>query len=190
MTCDAVRDQLEAGEHSPEIDRHLAACAECRQYQEDFLALASRVRDLPRSVVPARPLWDGIERRLARPARLTFRRFLPLAAALALAAGATLWSTLRRPASEGGPPVAASLAREDTYLAAAGELESALDADRLLPAVAAALRRDLDVLDQALAESREALMRDPGNDVLQALHLSAARRRFELLRRVIQFTSS
>jgi hypothetical protein len=77
------------------------------------------------------------------------------------------------------------LAQEDAFRSAAADLDSlALAFDHVrLPAIAAALTRDLRLIDTALAESGAALRKDPSNTVLQSLYLSAHHQKLELLRR-------
>lgn len=191
MTCDELRDGLERRDPvSGVMERHLATCPECRQYRDDLDALTPHVGNLPRSVAPARPLWEGIERRLARPAPSRFRYLLPLAAALVLAAAALLWNSRR---SGGGAPAFAPqvfTTHEDAWLHAADELESVLAEGRLLPVAVAAVRRDLEVLDQAILEAREALAAEPDNELLRELYRSVTRRRLDVLRHASQFASS
>ena len=142
-------------------------------------ALDARVRDLPRSIEPPRDLWPGIERRLP-PRRRGLPAWLPIAAVLALAVlGAALWRRAARDVP--APPVVASV---DPAHGAETELLAALDgpASTLSPATRETLRRNLAVIDTALAESRRALAQDPGNGDMQALVRLAQRQRLDLLR--------
>ena len=197
MICEWVRDRLDdyaAGRlQAGDADRvrsHLKGCAECRLDLEAARALAPLVPTLPRSVLPQRSLWEGIERRMVRSApRLQLRRLLPLAAALALVAGSSLVAVwrLRKADSVPGPVpqgVALQVAR---YQAAASDLAGAALADppRLVPAAAHAVRRDLQVLDGAIRESDQALRKDPENPALQELLLSAHRKKLAVLRQAV-----
>ncbi|HEX5634591.1 MAG TPA: hypothetical protein VFX50_15220 [Gemmatimonadales bacterium] len=149
--------------------------------------LARRARELPRSIEPARDLWPGIERRL-QPRRRRLPRWLPLAAALALAAGAWL---LGRTASRDVPgPVPVADAPAGT--GAATELLAALERDpgTLAPETLAALRRNLAVIDSALAESRAALARDPGDADAESWLRLVERQRADLLRQVVRLPRS
>jgi hypothetical protein len=191
MTCETLRDRLDhyvAGSldtaTAREIAAHLADCEECRADEAAARFLAPRVAALPRSVAPARPLWDGIASRL-EPRRFALRTWLPLAAALAIiSAGGLL--LVRSGADDAGPaPVAAADDGERAaYRTAAADLQAALlEGGRLTGATASALQRDVVTLDDAIDETGRALRSDPANPVLQQLHLSALRRKLETLRR-------
>jgi anti-sigma factor RsiW len=194
MTCESVRDRLDgyvAGTlddaSASDLRRHLEQCDECRADEAAARFLTPRVVALPRSVPPARPLWDGIESRLVpRQATRRFTTWLPLAATLALLAGAGWW-WLRQADAPVGVAVetpAALPSQAAAYKLAASDLQtSLLDQGKLEPTTANALRRDLATMDNAIAETSNALQGDPANEVLQQLHLSALRRKLDVLRR-------
>jgi hypothetical protein len=193
MTCESVRDQLDAyvagtiaDRSADEVRGHLEHCAECRADEAALRFLAPRVAALPRSVPPARPLWAGIESRLAPRRARRMMPWLPLAATLVLLAGAGWWlsrqtnnpETVAADASRALPSQAAA------YQLAATDLEaSLLDEGKLEPVTASALRRDLATMNTAIAETSSALRSDPANEVLQQMHLSALRRKLDVLRR-------
>jgi Putative zinc-finger len=103
------------------------------------------------------------------------------AADTAAATPAVHAATTAGPAAE---PAALRSALDD-YVTAIADLQKTLDAgrDRLSPATVAILRRNLQVIDGAIAESRAALARDPGNAELGDMVLSVYRAKLELLRR-------
>jgi hypothetical protein len=172
-------------------------------------ALARRARALPRALEPPRDLWPGIERRL-RPRRPRVPRWLPLAAALALAAGAWLLGRMAARSAPGPapvatapdagpsapvpvPPASAPLPAPDAALAdPARELLAALerDAGTLAPGTVAALRRNLAVIDSALAESRRALAADPGDGDAERWLRLVERQRLDLVRQVVRLPRS
>lgn len=132
---------------------------------------------------------------------------LALAASLAAAIGATLvWR--QAPAAPATPADAApivaqfdSLEPDDAvvvpanfadaqYDAAVGDLERVLrdHRDRLDPRTVIVLERNLRVIDDAIADARQALAGDPANALLNA-HLAGARqRKLDLLRRAALIT--
>jgi hypothetical protein len=62
--------------------------------------------------------------------------------------------------------------------------------DHLSPETLAKVEQALATIDLAIAEGREALLRDPGNAALSELVASNYRQKIELLRRVTQLASS
>jgi hypothetical protein len=192
MNCESLRDQLDhylagtlEGRSADEVRRHLEQCAECRADEAAARFLAPRVAALPRSVPPARPLWAGIESRLAPRRARRLVPWLPLAAMLALLAGAGWWWSRQSADPNAGAVTPAALPTQAAaYKLAATDLEtSLLDPGKLEPVTARALRRDLATMNTAIAETSDALRGDPANEVLQELHLSALRRKLDVLRR-------
>jgi hypothetical protein len=148
-------------------------------------ALDPLVRELPSSIEPPRDLWPGIERRLT-PRRRGLPRWLPLAAALALLLlGGAVLRRLARDPGPGAAPVATvdPSTTADPSATAERALLASLehDAGSLSPATIATLRRNLAIIDTALAESHRALAADPGNGDMQALLRLVQRQRATLL---------
>ena len=133
---------------------------------------------------------------------------LALAASLVAAVGAALVVTSRRPVTreraaapapivaqaESLEPEAAVVVPVDfadqQYEAAVTDLERMLreHRERLDPRTVVVLERNLRVIDDAIAEAREALAADPANALLNA-HLAGARqRKLDLLRRAALIT--
>lgn len=139
--------------------------------------LAARVRALPREVPPPHDLWPGIRRRLP-PRRRRLPAWLPLAAAIALVLLGS-WLTRSGPAMPAPSQLAGDAgARTAELLLAAIEREPGT----LAPETVAALRRNVALVDSAIAETERALALDPGNDDLQALVRLVRRQRLDLLR--------
>lgn len=194
MTCEECRDRLD--EHlagrlddsaAAAVQAHLDSCSECHADEAAARFLAPRIAALPREVRPARPLWAGIDRRLTHAPSRPWRRWLAVAAALAIMTGLA-WSSAvmlrwaQHPSGPGRTPPVAT--REMIWRDAATELETSLLAGKhLAPAVEAAVRRDMGVLDTAIREAGDALRADPGNPLLEDLYLGALRRKLEVLRR-------
>jgi len=71
--------------------------------------------------------------------------------------------------------------QEARFLAASQELLTGLEGQRLSPETMAIVRRNLEVIDAAIAELRVALERDPGNGELTRMLLATYQRKIELL---------
>ena len=88
----------------PAVETHLATCERCRADAAALAGLVAAARGLPRSIVPDRDLWAGIESRIAAASRrepgaghLRWRRVaLALAASVVLALGVRWWASARR----------------------------------------------------------------------------------------------
>jgi predicted anti-sigma-YlaC factor YlaD len=202
-----------------EIEEHLAACDACRQDARRLRQLVAHAAALPRSLAPEHDLWPAIEPRLARPwtwpARLGWGQSLLLAAA-ALAVvlvGGIVWRqqskgivrTAEMPAPDAGQlstvsatapeaplsdPVLARAERD--YESAANALLAALQQRRaaLRPETLAAVQADLQVIDRALAEVRQALAADPHNPELNRMLVSTHRKKVDVLRRVVMLSTA
>lgn len=202
---DYIDDELTPGERA-QIDAHLAACADCTATLEELREVVTRARTLP-ARPPADDLWPGIEPRVMaqpRSAVVPFqvramRRFsftLPqlVAAGLALMvmSGGGVWilqhggrATSMPPIAAADPAVVPAALSDPRYDEAIADLEQALAAGRadLDPGTVKILEANLDAIDKAIAQSREALAGDPANVYLNN-HLAEARqRKLALLRR-------
>jgi anti-sigma factor RsiW len=209
MNCDQVRDLLEAhvdgglGDAAGrEVDRHLARCPACSARLSRLRSLLADAQGLPRSIEPPRDLWPAISARLPPRSALPLRRarrtrtvtlrapWLAAAAVALIVMSSSVTLLLRRGASEpaagAGVGLPASIvALEGEYTTAAAEIASVLEQQRgALPREAvAALERSLRVLDDAIAESRGALARDPANAQLSQLLLATYQRKLDVLKR-------
>ncbi len=194
------------------VERHLAECLTCRREVNGLRALLARAEALPRDIAPARDLWAGIELRMGKgeegsgkggaDERPTFplprqgegvrgRGWLAAAAAvLALLATGTALLLLRdvpvpqladrpsaRPADR---PVWVVVEAE--YSRAASEVALGPERGTLAPETNAVVESGLRVVDQAIAESRAALARDPDSAELAHLVAAAYERKIDLLR--------
>ncbi|HEX7123490.1 MAG TPA: anti-sigma factor [Gemmatimonadaceae bacterium] len=107
-------------------------------------------------------------------------------------------ATTPAPAPGGAPAGAATTLpaamteAERGYLASVEELTAALEMARrqLSAETIAIVERNLALIDAAIAESRAALLQDPGNRVLMAVLDGTYRQKLELLRRAAQVGSS
>jgi len=161
--------------------------------------------ELPRRIEPPRDLWPQVAERISRgkmisaefgasPARPAWRQpaWLAAAAVVLVVLTSTVTAVLLR-----GRPEAASnqtpqglvadfASVESEYTSAADEILRAVQAGevQLSPATVAVLQKNLKVIDDAIAESREALAGDPANSALREMVLASYRHKLDLLRRV------
>jgi hypothetical protein len=77
------------------------------------------------------------------------------------------------------------------YDAAVADLEKALKAGRgrLDPSTVAVVEHNLQIIDQAINQAREALIGDPANSYLSSHLVEARRRKLDLLRRAAALTT-
>jgi hypothetical protein len=197
-----------------ELQLHLGQCEACRALLADLQRIRAVAESLEHPAPPD-GLWLQIAGRLrqegriqatARPPVPAGRRHavLAIAAGLVLAVGASLLALLPllrsgsssvEPARQGtaAGTEAVQSVEDDFRLAeehlqrgiakleeAAGADDSAFDAQ-----TAATLKKNLDVIDQAIAESRAALRSEPQNVVARDSLFSALRRKVALLQDTI-----
>lgn len=194
------------------IEQHLAECATCRSEVDRIRALLGTVFGLPRGIAPPPGLWSGIAERIRRPESFdvaragvrTRRAYAWLAAAailLVVASSAITARVLGRPGatvasrSDSTPASDDSGARtpgfrtvRDEYERMDRDLAALLEAQRekLAPETVAKVERNLDIIDRAIGEIREALAEDPGNKALQQLLKASYGHKAALLRQVSQ----
>lgn len=200
---DYVEGALE-GEERERVAAHLETCAECRAEAEGLASLLAEAAGLPREIRPPHDLWSGIDARLndathRRPATGLPRWALAAAALALVVVSAAVSSFLTRrwdeamahkvrrgvggveataPATEPGTAIGDEEAR---FLVASRELLEGLEAQDLSPETMAIVRRNLAVIDTAIAELHVALRRDPGNGELTRMLLATYQRKIDLL---------
>ena len=218
MTCTEIQDRLNdyvdgalPEAEFQEMELHLAGCAECRAEERLLRTLLAQAAALSEERLPRRDLWPEIAVRLdggalgsALWSRVSTWTGLAAAAAVVLVLGVLL----KRPGGPGSDPgaggtagqgmvkpVAASpetglIDAERDYLRATEELMAVIEArrDSLPPATREALTRNLQTIDQALQEIREALAKEPSNAQLNHLLASTHRKKVDVLRRVVKLT--
>lgn len=194
MTCEEVRERLDDWvarsldeRDGAAVAAHVAGCDACREEARALEGLLATAAELPREIRPPRDLWAGIDARLGEgPAAGVARRAgLPAwalaAAAIALVvvtAGVTSFLTRNDETVVLEPRGGDDEAR---FLAASQELLAGLEAQDLAPETMEIVRRNLDVIDAAIAELQAALERDPGNGELTRMLLATYQRKIELL---------
>jgi len=201
--------ELEAADRV-RIEAHLAGCADCRQVLEDLRLMVRRAGALD-DRPPEQDLWPAIEARIAsastadvvpldsRRRRIAFSVPQLAAAALALMALSTGIAAM---AMRGGAPSPVSAPAETgiravgvalpaptglaSYDAAIADLQQAIDQRRtqLDTATVRVIEQNLRVIDQAIAQARAALARDPNSTYLNGYLQRSLGRKLEFLRQV------
>jgi predicted anti-sigma-YlaC factor YlaD len=219
MTCQELDERLDAwvdGEldarAAAEVEAHLAGCALCQARERRLRQLLAHAASLPRSITPPRDLWPDIARRIGRERTWSWAAGRPQPWALAVAATvlvglvAVLWTgrapsavrtveipaatpEARRAALSVSDPVLAAAERD--YEAAANALLEALQKRQaeIQPETLVAVRANLEVIDRALAEVREALVKNPSNPELNRMLVATHRKKVDVLRRVVRLST-
>lgn len=207
------RQMLADGSLSPEdrpaLEQHLRDCGECAADVERLRAFLSSARRAPGSAPVVDALWPAvratIEARkvlpltaapLGTPASAGRRRLKAWGGGIGALAAAVFVVLVVRGGDSGraggadaGPPAPSVLiAAADSahvYEAEAQALLDRLELQRALlrPEASRALARDLEAIDVAIAELKDAIARDPGNPALRQLLASSYRQKVELLKR-------
>lgn len=210
---DYIDDELAAAERSA-IDQHLAVCAACREVLAELQAIRSHAAQLP-DALPDRDLWDGVAARIGAQADGRVVPFAPKAArrfsftlpqlaaagiALMVMSGSLVYmaqsghSRADFPAmSADAPPIEispVSLA-DPQYDSAIADLEEALEEgrSRLDPETVKVLEHNLNSIDKAIEQCRQALEADPANTFLNSHLVSARQQKLALLRRATALTT-
>ena len=197
-------DSLDAGRR-PDVDAHLARCAECRDDVARLRDVTMRYRAEPTEPSPVDELWPSIRARIEEEKVIPLgaaptppRRWLRarhVAAIGGLAAAAMLTVVLLRPSHR--IVVDSTVAVSDTsalrfvsdsvksYEDEARILLNRLELQRamLRPEAAASIDRDLKVINQAIDELQLAIQNDPRNPALRHLLAASYRQKVELLKR-------
>ena len=208
---------LAPGAERDTATRHLDACDECRARVEDLRAFLRDANGAATEVAPPDDVWPAVRSEIERRkvidlpglrgagwsrTRAGTRWRMAAAAAALIVASSSITAVIMREkestavaTTEPTPAETRMLevARvEEGYLDTVVELTAALDAARpqLSPATIAVVERNLAVIDAAIAESKAALFKDPGNRVLLEVLSGTYRQKLDLLRRAAQLASS
>jgi putative zinc finger protein len=187
-----------------EIDAHVRSCAACRTLLDELREVRSRAQALP-NVPPETDLWPGIAERVgasrsservvsfpARTARrisFTIPQFIAASLAMMVVSGGMVWlmraggprtdvgsiAAVERPRT---PDMKPANFADPQYDQAVADLERTLQVGRgrLDPETIRVLEANLQAIDRAIEQSRQALEADPANLFLNA-HLATARQR-------------
>lgn len=188
------------------LDAHLGTCRACVETLDELRAVVARAGSLP-ARPPSADLWPAIEPRLVSAPRESSvvpfrtavkRRFsftLPQLAAAGIAlmvmSGGGVWVLQHGGRATSMPPVAATSMvvpaslTDPRYDEAIADLEQALNAGRadLDPATVKVIEANLDAIDKAIDQSRQALAADPANVYVNSHLADARQRKLALLRR-------
>jgi hypothetical protein len=196
-------------------EAHARDCASCATSLAGLRATLAVTHDLPGSLTPPDDLWRDVQATIeagkmaqlplgAAPARARGLWMTPgrlaAAAAVLIVATASLTSVVMKPSPSQQAVVqvlpfttaASWQASERVFQASVLELRAQLEElhDHLAPETLVKVERALATIDLAIAEGREALLRDPSNAALSELVASNYRQKIELLRRMTQLASS
>lgn len=212
MSCEEAIDRLDeyvdgtlSERDLHEVELHLHGCAGCREEERLLRSLLAQAAALPRAIEPPRDLWPAIADRIAAGAARSRAAswWAPLALAVAAALVMTLAATLLRRQGPSRSPAALVPALETVSMRPIGDAEAdyerataallaALDErrDSLSPETLAAVERNLAVIDQAMAEVRAALRKDPGRPQLARMLAATHRKKVDVLQRVVKLSTS
>lgn len=214
-----VVDDVLAPDATAKARAHLGSCPQCRDRLTGIEITLAEVARAAREIPPPAEAWPAVRSEIesrkvvplagmpghgASVARFAARRRWTLAAAAVVLVAASsivtavVMTRTQLPAGiavETAPTIALPVAvvdAERSYLASVQELGAALEAARphLSPETVEIVERNLALIDAAIAESRAALLRDPGNRVLLDVLAGTYRQKLELLRRAAQLATS
>lgn len=197
------------------VESHAVSCATCASALAELRATVAVARELPASLTPPDDLWTDVRATIeagkvahlpsggAHPASRGFwmtpgrlaAAAVVLVAATASLTGIVMNSSAPAVAVEPAPVIMVSAswqASERAFQSSVLELREQLEVlhDHLSPETLVKVERALATIDVAIAEGREALLRDPSNAALSELVASNYRQKIELLRRMTQLASS
>ncbi|TDI36527.1 MAG: hypothetical protein E2P02_24885 [Acidobacteria bacterium] len=209
MKEDAFTDQLSDyidRELEPEereaLENHLEQCTDCRIVLAELRGVRREAKTLTRHAPPERA-WASIAESIRTGQRARSRRSYfqsGLAAAAAVVLGVSLFVALRpsreiqmADLAQEDPAALANLVTEELrsaethYENAITGLEQIIELnDGTLPsALNGTMTESLDLIEQAIHESREAMATEPGSLAAQESLLEAFRRKVELLQKTI-----
>lgn len=214
MSCAEARERLDdyvdgelSGPDLHEVELHIASCPACREEERELRLLLAHAAALPKEVSPSRDLWPALSAEIAAgPRVLPFVPRRVVYGGLAAAAVVVMALVVARggpgPQAPGEPsaraiPAAASPGTdlneaEADYDRATNALLATLQdhRDHLAPETIQSVERNLAVIDEALAEVRAALDKDPGNAELTRMLAATHRKKVDVLRRVVKLSTS
>jgi anti-sigma factor RsiW len=215
-TLNDLVDGVLSAAPSADAESHVRGCTACANALAELRATVVAARELPDTVAPPDDLWGDVRATIEarKVAHLPSGAGLPqtsgwwitpgrlaAAAVVLIAATASLTGVVMNSRSSAAvvaraqpsPTVSVSWqASERAFQASVLELREQLEVlhDHLSPETIVKVERALATVDLAIAEGREALLRDPANAALSELLASNYRQKIELLRRMTQLASS
>ena len=198
------------------VEFHLAVCGDCRAEAGALRALLEEVATLPLEMTPDRDLWAGIAARIEPQAdvvpissarRWHAPRWLTMAATIVGVAVSSSLITLKVMESRAPEPVAVSPVQsvavpsaaaptalvafkpaEQDYEVAIADLERVLTARRatLAPETVKTLETNLRIIDEAIRQSRAALVKDPNSRELTDMLADAYGQKLNVLQQAVE----
>lgn len=214
MTCEEIQERLDeyvdgglAEAEFQAMELHLAGCEACRREERLLRAVLAHAEALPEEKRPERDLWAGIASRIdegtGRRRHTAWWNPVALAAAAAVVvavSGALVVRQTRTPAPaprtvQGVAQLAAVRtsqaglrAAESEYARATAELMQVLEQQRpsLSPETARTVEDNLRTIDQALAQVRAALEKNPTDQRLAHLLTATHQKKVDALQRIVR----
>ncbi|HEY0152069.1 MAG TPA: zf-HC2 domain-containing protein [Longimicrobium sp.] len=198
------------------VEFHLAVCGDCRAEAEAIRSILEDVATLPLEMVPGRDLWAGIAARIEPQAgvvsitsarRWQAPRWLTMAATIVGVAVSSSLITLKVMEKRAPEPVASAPVQtvaapttatptalvafkpaEQDYEVAIADLERVLTARRatLAPETVKTLETNLRIIDEAIRQSREALVKDPNSRELTDMLADAYGQKLNVLQQAVE----
>ncbi len=181
------------------LETHLSRCEGCRRTLDELSAIVRAASELPQ-VAPPERIWESIAASLIERKSLSRRSspwrsaFLPAVAA-ALLLGVSLWLVLRTgEAPTPADPEALAYMVTEELKAAESHYDKAIvgleqiiaQNDGVLPQeLASVLNQNLDLIENAIGESRTAIATEPQSTAAQESLLQALRSKVTLLQNTI-----
>jgi anti-sigma factor RsiW len=203
---DYLDGELQPAERA-ELEAHLAECEACAATLDELRAVVTEAGRLP-ELGPEHDLWPGIEARLAprgvaavadvvpihrrRRVVMTLPQLAAAAIALVLFSASAMWLAVSPgPNAPANTTMAATpvmpaatqvvFADFDQAIAAL-EVEYQSRRDDLAPETIRVVEKNLAIIDQAIADARQALATDPSSGFLSTHLANALRQKLDLLR--------
>lgn len=193
------------------VAHHLNECDECSRTLERLRTVLTSAKAAASSVEPPEDAWQGIRAEIdlrkivplpstSRPARqVPWMRVAAIAAIIAASSATTvaIMNTRNSQSVAVGPPQDTAapgivLAIDKDYEETVRTLTATLEASRskLAPETVEAVERSLKIIDEAIAEVRDALLRDPASTHLRGMLSKNYQQKVDLLRRASARASS
>jgi hypothetical protein len=186
-----------------EVARHLNECSECRETLAKLRSVLASAKVSALSVEPPAEAWEAIRAEIdlrkvvplpttARPARrIPWLRVAAIVAIIAASSATTVAimnANKQHSVAVAIPPEVGSgvvLAIEKNYDDTVRTLRAELDVlrSKLAPETIEAVERSLKIIDDAIAEVREALTRDPASAQLRGMLSKNYQQKVDMLRR-------
>ncbi len=205
MKCEEIRARLDeyvdgdlTEAEFQEVELHVGGCPRCGHEERQLRAFIAEAAALPEGIQPPADLWPEVAARLRGPegmrlvppsglARWIGPMSVAAAAAVVIALSAGWWTWRRAPGVVPG-----GLQGTVRPIAAGSLPTELLDSEReyaratAAPETRAVLDANLKTIDEALAQVRAALRKDPGNSQLAHLLTSTHQKKVDALQRVVR----